>query len=250
MKNIYFTNKKKSLFALCLIFVIGGNARADSDSAMIRIKELTHKNEIRPATFQIVFGPAGIEETVRIFNQILPEVSFLPDYKTVTDGNSVIVDGTAAINATQDVIRAILGSDKIKSLNLLQDNEPILTAIDLYAKKLNNAIDPNWKWLTVYANVGPPPGTPNAAAGMDPEAINDPKFKKEYLNLIHQNQNNNLTNIQQSRLRLARDEFNWMLVNFTKTQDPATNWTSANVIARFCKDLESKKLLEQQFMKR
>ena len=60
--------------------------------------------------------------------------------------------------------------------------------------KINESIDYDWKLLPVSPNVMPPAGTPNAIAGMLPEAIADLNLKKQYLDLIDKNRHNNLKN--------------------------------------------------------
>jgi hypothetical protein len=120
-----------------------------------------------------------------------------------------------------------------------------LTAIDLYVEKLDKSIDPNWKWIPVYANVGPPSGTPNAASGMNPEVIDDPKLKKQYLDSIKKNQNNGLINSQQSELRTARMKF-LITISTLITTTPGESWNKTDVISRFCKSEESKKIIEEK----
>jgi hypothetical protein len=220
------------------------NTRADNESALSKLKELKRQEETSPGVFKMDFWPAGFDDAVRVFKTILPEISFEPDYQAVPDGDSKTPNGTIAINTAKDLALAILGASTTKSVNLLNLDDPILAALDLYFKKLTTAIDPNWKWLTVYANVGPPDGTPNATSGMNPDAITDPFLKQGYLDIIKQNQNNNLKNSQQSCLRAARKEFLVNLAHILK-RTKMENWTRENAIARFCKDEESKKILEE-----
>lgn len=80
----------------------------------------------------------------------------------------------------------------------------VMASVRLFLEKIEPLILEGYERLPVTSNVMPPPGIPNAAAGMNPEAIQDPKLKAEYLELIRENRANGLKNDQQFDLESAR----------------------------------------------
>ena len=158
-------------------------------------------------------------------------------------------NGAITIKEATKTAIAILKSDKIKALDIKQNDSPSLISIDRFLTKLNGAIDSNWKSLPVSANVIPPSGTPNAAAGMNPDAIADPLLKKKYLELIKKNQDNNLKNGQQRALRDSREKF-LKAISELVAKTPGEGWNKNDVVARFCKDKESIEILERNLKQR
>ncbi len=82
-------------------------------------------------------------------------------------------------------------SDYVENLLLLAN----------YIGHVRGEMIPNFKWLTVYANVSPPPsGVPGMLifSGMNPDVIPDPEIRKKYLERIEKNNQNNRTNSRQS----------------------------------------------------
>jgi len=72
--------------------------------------------------------------------------------------------------------------------------------------KLDSVIEEDYKEQPGSANVFPPHGTPNAAAGMSPDAISDPELKRQYLATIENEKKKQWKNSQQHEARLARRE--------------------------------------------
>lgn len=103
---------------------------------------------------------------------------------------------------------------KLKGISLLNDldeerknSDAVISAADaikILLKKLDSEIIEGYVWQPVYSNVSPPLGTPNAASGMNPDAIKDPELKRQYLDNIEQNQLRNLQNRRQRDLHTAR----------------------------------------------
>jgi hypothetical protein len=214
-----------SYIILSAVFSYAQIVKADTTSAMVKLKELTRQKERSPGVFKMDFWPAGFDDAVRVFKTILPEISFEPDYQAVPDGHSRTSDGTLAINTAKDLALSILGASMTRSVNLLNLDDPILTAIDLFLAKLNTAIDPNWKLIEVSASIS----TPNEQFNLD---------------RAKQNHINSLKNNQQRALRDARREL-LVSVAYILKRTKIKNWTRENAIARFCKDEESKKILEE-----
>lgn len=189
------------------------------------------------------FPPETFEKDVESFKKLISEIAFEPNFEAPVDIKVAEPDGAASIIATTEVAVAILRSEGTKQLNLKASSSPAIVAIELFWEKLNKAIDPNWKMLFVTANVRAAPGTPNAAAGMNPDAISDPLLKKKYHELIKINRDNNLKNGQQRALRDSRDKFLRVLAELVSKSGEGSSKTDA--VVRFGKYDESKKILEK-----
>jgi hypothetical protein len=183
-----------------------------------------------------------MDDVAKKFILILPSISLEPDYKALPNMNEITPNGVMTIKDATEIALALIRSQKIKTVDKKAIDSPSLIALDIFITKLNRAIDPNWKMLFVTANVSPAPGTPNAAAGMNPEAIADPLLKKKYLDLIKKNRDNSLKNGQQRALRESRDKFLRVVADLVSTS--GEGWSKADVLLRFGKDEESKKILE------
>lgn len=92
------------------------------------------------------------------------------------------------------------------------------------------------------ANIAPPLGIPNAAAGMNPDAISDPQLRKQYLEKIASENAKQIENRQQSELRRARASL-LLLAAGLVSADGKTGWSRADLMIHFAKDEESKAIL-------
>jgi hypothetical protein len=82
--------------------------------------------------------------------------------------------------------------------------EAVMGSIRLFLIKVDSLVEEGYQKRDVVANVPPPPGVPNASAGMNPDAIQDQELKKQYLDSIQKNQDNGFKNSQQSQLISTR----------------------------------------------
>jgi len=80
----------------------------------------------------------------------------------------------------------------------------VSTTIRAALGKLDSVIEEDYKEHPGRANVFPPAGTPNASAGMSPDAISDPELKRRYLEAIANEKQQQLKNSQQREARMAR----------------------------------------------
>lgn len=152
-------------------------------------------------------------------------------------------DTAARIRDATSFAQAILRADSVPTADVRSTHQPVLSAIDAYFSIINNSIDPNWKHLRVSASVMPPQGVINAVVGMSPDAITDPKLKKEYLDIIAENQSNNLRNSQQTELRRSRERILWLISSLVASAQ-APGWERSAVLERFGKDSEARAILE------
>ena len=233
-------NAKPILLSLA-IALVGNQARSEDVAPANELRALNQKigqHESR-------LPDKIVDETSRKLTTILPQINFEPDYGPQRDVDVAIPNGATAINEINRVALAILRSENARSLNAKDNLSPSLKAIDEVVAKLDAAIDPNWKHLPVSVSVMPPTITPNASAGMNPDAISDPQLRNQYLDLINANRYNNLKNAQQRALREAKAEIVRTLSTLIK-QASEKCWRQPDVAERFCKDDESKMLLAKQ----
>lgn len=216
-------------------------AKCENAQHAAQLTRLTQQVDIQTGAFL----EKEFIEDVASFTTLIQNISFEPAFELPRDKNATTLDGSAAIRGSTDIVIAMLRSEIVKNADLDSPDNPALKAIDMYVEKLDSSIDPNWKWIRVFANVGPPPGTPNAASGMNPDAIADPELKQQYLDLIKKNHDNGLINSQQSELRTARTKF-LNTISTLITKNPGEGWNKNDAIARFCKNEESRIFLEEK----
>ncbi len=147
-----------------------------------------------------------------------------------------------SIDDATRIAEAILASS-----DLHQIKPTALAALEAYFAKISAAFDSNWTPLPARMNVSPAPGTPNAAAGMDPDAIDDRQLKQQYLDLIAANRLNMYKNVQQRQLRRSRVSFLELVVGIAVRYGQGLH--KAGILARFGKDAASKEILEAEFKK-
>jgi hypothetical protein len=232
-------NTKSIVMSLALV-LIGNQARSENETAATEISVLNQR-----IGMQNRLSDEMIDETSRKLTTILPQIHFEPDYGPQRDSDAPNPNGATAIKEITRATLAILGSEKVKSLGAKDNQSPSLKAVDEVMAKLDAAMDPNWKHLPVSISVMPPAVTPNASAGMNPDAIADPQLRKQYLDLINLNRYNNLKNGQQRALRVAKAEIVRTLSTLIQ-QAPENGWRQTDVAERFCKDEESKRQLSKQ----
>lgn len=81
----------------------------------------------------------------------------------------------------------------------------IASSIKSLLDKIDASIEENYQFQLGTANVSPPPGIPNASAGMDPDAIDDVRLKRIYLDSIANEGRKQLKNAQQIELNSLKN---------------------------------------------
>ncbi len=171
-----------------------------------------------------------LEALAAKFTNIMAKADF--SYKDAKNSN---------IQQASDVAQTLMMTAEMWQLDVHDTKQPRLLAIDAFLAKLHSLIEPNWVPLPVTANVSPPEGTPNAAAGMSPDAIKDPELKQQFVRRIEENRKNNLKNSQQRDLREARERILSIAAMYVKIPK---GWDRVASFDRFCIDEESRKILE------
>lgn len=110
--------------------------------------------------------------------------------------------------------------------------------------KFDSLIDENHEFKPATANIAPPPGVPNATAGMDPAQIADKKLREAYQAAIDAELAKRRKNEQQMDLRLAR----WQLLVQIASLESRTGskaLTKESLIERFAGKGKSKEMLRK-----
>ncbi|BCU77914.1 hypothetical protein [Luteolibacter sp. LG18] len=145
----------------------------------------------------------------------------------------------------QDALRLLMALREGKVAADSAEAKAVAAAIRTALAKLDAAVVENYQWQPVMANVAPPAGTPNAAAGMSPMAIDDPGLRRKYLEAIAENQAKSERNQQQSSMTGIRGS----LVLHVSGLEP---WASAaglskeELATRFTAEGKSRELLRER----
>jgi len=140
--------------------------------------------------------------------------SLIPPILEVSNRFQKIVSGETFDPASDVANKISAGEDVLIHLanEVLADKWPVnspevgsvIASFHLLFAKIDTLLEEGYQRQLVTSNVSPPAGTPNAAAGMNPDAIKDPVLKQQYLELIKKNQTNGFKNNQQLALNSAR----------------------------------------------
>jgi len=110
--------------------------------------------------------------------------------------------------------------------------DSVIECIAIYLEKVQSYIDPEWQWQNVSLKVVPPHGVPMAHPGMDPDAIENPEFRAEYLRRIEEAAQLSANNSKQSDFRKLRSSMLSLLHTLAKSpQYP--HWTKESIETRF-----------------
>jgi hypothetical protein len=129
---------------------------------------------------------------------------------------------------------ALANSGHIKGEPLPTSQDEAILALEAITTALSTCIDAQWKHEPVSPNVIPPPGTPNASIGMNPDAIHDRNLRQQYLDLINTAKQKNLKNLQQSVLREALADILTTLSRLER-DEKERGWGKADIQNRFAK---------------
>lgn len=197
---------KSILNLIIIVSLIGGvGAEKDADSPkMIEIGKAV--SESKPA--ELTRASADFEKAI---NQapLSPSPSIRAEVVAVRDASSKLITNLREGKFKKD-------SDEAKN---------VASAVKSTLDKLDLLIEDNYQWQHGKANISPPPGTPNAAAGMNPQAIDDPKLRQQYLDAIEEEKAKQEKNVQQEVMKASRK---LILMNVT-TLD---SWRSAVGLSR------------------
>ncbi len=123
-----------------------------------------------------------------------------------------------------------------------------LVAVEAFLVKVAAHIDDKWVFQQSPINVAPPAGTPNAAFGMNPNAIEDPKLRQQYIATIAAEHAKSLKNRQQALLRRARSDILSIASGMAATSHHP-GWSHADLLAHFAKDNASRAILSEHLQK-
>ena len=144
-----------------------------------------------------------------------------------------------AISAVKDVATKLLTD--LREGKFAKDSpeaNAVPSAIRATLDKLDSVIEEDYKPQIGTANIAPPPGTPNAAAGMSPDAISDPELKRQYLESFANEEKKQWKNHQQSEARTARK----VILMHVSSLDA---FGKGELIERFTNEGKSRELLRE-----
>jgi hypothetical protein len=176
----------KSIFSLLIVAALTGGANAETDAPvpkMIEIGKAVAESK-----------PAELTRTSADFEKALKEEPLSPSPNI-----------RAEIKAVQDAstrLLANLGEGKFTKYS--GEAKAVATAVKSTLDKLDSLIEENYQEQPGVASVSPPASTLNAAAGMNPHAITDPKLRQQYQEAIEKEKTKQEKNAQQRELRTAR----------------------------------------------
>ncbi len=217
----------KSICNLIIVAAMTGLAGAETDTPLPKMVEVGKAvAESKPA------------EVARIsadFEKALKEASLSPSPSI-----------RAEVMAVQDAsVRLLSNLRDGKFSKDSGETKAVSTAVKCALDKLDSLIEESYQWQHGTANISPPPGTPNAAAGMNPQAILDPKLRQQYLDSIDKEKAKQEKNIQQEVLKDARK---LILINVAALDSwrSAAGLSKEELIETFSNEGESREMLRKR----
>jgi len=134
---------------------------------------------------------------------------------------------------SQRAVKGLLWRSDLKESKPDDLTDPVIECIALYLEKIHALIDPEWEWVNVSVhNVTPPEGVPLRMPGMNPDAIEDPALRDEYLERIADAARINDRNGSQRARRDDRASVLFILRALANDEN-YPNWTKESVETRF-----------------
>lgn len=216
----------KSIFNLFIVAALTGGVGAETDAPTPKIVE------VGKAVAES--GPAELSRASADFEKVLKEVPLTPSPGI-----------RAEVRAVQDASTRLLANlGEAKFPKDSGEAKAVETAVKATLAKLDSLIEENYHEQPGVANVSPPPGTPNAAAGMNPHAITDPQLRQQYQEAIEKERTKQEKNAQQRELRTAR-KLVLMHVAALDSWRSAAGLSKEELIKTFSNEGKSRELLRE-----
>jgi hypothetical protein len=216
----------KSICKFIVVAALTGGAGAETDVPLPKMVEVGKAvAESRPA---------ALARTSADFERALKEALFSPS-------PSIRAELKAVQNASTKLL-ANLGEGKFQKDS--DEAKAVATAVKSTLDKLDSLIEENYQEQPGVANVSPPPGVPNAAAGMNPHAITDPKLRQQYQDAIEKESTKQKKNAQQRELRITR---RLVLMNIAALDSwrSSAGLSKEELVVMFSNEDKSRKLLSE-----
>jgi len=176
----------KSIYNLIIVAAMTGVASAEADTPLSKMVEA--------GKTVAESKPVELTRTSTDFEKALKEASLTPSPNIRTE-----------VKAVEDAsVRLLANLREGKFSKDSGETKAVSAAVKSTLDKLDSLIEENYQWQHGRANISPPSGTPNAAAGMNPEAIRDPKLRQQYLETIEKEKVKQEKNVQQEGLKRTR----------------------------------------------
>jgi hypothetical protein len=216
----------KSIFTFIIVSALTGGAGAETDAPIPKMVEVG----------KAVAGsrPAELARASADFERALKEALFSPS-------PSIRAELKAVQNASTKLL-ANLGEGKFPKDS--GEAKAVATAVKSTLEKLDSLIEENYQEQPGVANVSPPPGVPNAAAGMNPHTITDPKLRQQYKDAIEKERTKQEKNAQQRELRITRK---LVLMNVTALDSwrSSAGLSKEGLVETFSNEGRSRQLLRE-----
>jgi hypothetical protein len=217
----------KMLINLIALALLTGVAQADKEAPLPKMVEV--------GKLVAASKPDDLARASADFEKALKESSFAPSPSIYAE--------IAAVRDASSRLLANLGETKFQK-NSAEANA-VANAVKCTLDKLDSLIDENFKQYPGIANISPPPGTPNAAAGMSPDAILDPKLRQQYLDAFEDQRKKQEKNTQQRELKSTRDQ----ILRYVAALDlwrEAAGLSRAELVDKFSNEGKSRELLREK----
>lgn len=217
----------KPISSFIVIALLTGGACAEPQGPPPKITEAERAlAESKPA--ELARASSDFEKAVKQAD-LSPSPNIRADAKAVQDGSTKLLSAIGERKFGKDV----------------EETRAISVTIKTTLNKLDSLIEEDYQWQHGTANISPPAGTPNAAAGMNPDAIQDPKLKQQYLDSIHKEKVKQEKNVQQESLKTAR-KLILMHIAALDSWREAAGLSKEGLIEQFTEEGKSRELLRQR----
>ena len=214
----------ESILSLFIVTALIAAAGAQTDASMPKMVEVGKAvAESRPA--ELTRANADFEKALK-------EVSLTPSPSIRAE--------VKALQSASIKLLTNLGDGKFSKNS--GEAKAVAIAVKSTLDKLDYLIVENYQEQIGVANIIPPPGTSNAAAGMPPHAITDPKLRQQYEDAIENERAKQEKNAQQRELRTTRK---LILMNVVALESwrSATGLSKEGLIETFTSEGKSRELL-------
>ncbi len=219
----------KSIFKVIIIATLTGGAGAETDAPMPKMVEVGKAvADSRPT--ELTRASADFENALKEV-PLTPSPSIRAELKAVQDASTRLL--------------ANLGEGKFPKES--GEAKAVAAAVKSTLAKLDTLIEEDYQWQHGIANISPPPGTPNAAAGMNPDAIQDPKLRNQYLDSIEKEKAKQEKNVQQEGLKTAR-KLILMHIAALESWRVAAGLSKEGLIEAFSNEGKSRELLREKLV--
>ena len=166
----------------------------------------------------------GKEQFIQLSNQLLKRLE--------QDNFDDLADNPSSIDLVANAGVSLISSPYFAESGAPELQAKGVAAIAMLLRAIDRSIDESWRFPLPKANVSPPLGTTNAAAGMDPATIQNEVLREQYEQAIKENNAINMKNKVQRRLRVQREA----IIRCIAGLNGKGNWNKDKILGHFSKN--------------